>query len=237
MQVFGESTTPIGRRIPDYPDIIRRATEAYDEGDEHTASMAVDGLARRVSAMLPSGADYELILGTIRFTVEHGARVRRHGGVELTGKALLDAVSDDDTYLVDYVPEGRAAVEGVTYKGALLYDLLNAFERDHWAVEGTPDHFKAQRTGKDGAQVYELRRVAPSQLWPAKGDTITIRRSPEAGKPLEFTGTVVRTPADGDFELGVDYAPDQFDANVHHSKFATTWTWESAVLPEVTQDA
>lgn len=67
-----------------------------------------------------------------------------------------------------------------------------------------------------------------AKKWPAKGDVITMSTVPGAATPREFTGIVIFTPADGWYELSVDYAPDCYDAKVHHSKFPDVWTWEHA---------
>ncbi|MFJ4902936.1 hypothetical protein [Streptomyces sp. NPDC088727] len=77
---------------------------------------------------------------------------------ELIGQAVIDAVTDADTYEVDYYPEGRAPHEGERMTGPVLRELLNRFKGESWGLHGTRELFKAQRsTTGAGAEVYELR--------------------------------------------------------------------------------
>ncbi|MFE6000412.1 hypothetical protein ACFQ6C_26685 [Streptomyces sp. NPDC056454] len=65
------------------------------------------------------------------------------------------------------------------------------------------------------------------QEWPARGDVVTLADIRSA-RGRTYTGEVVSTPADGWSYLTVDYAPDEWDANVWHGDFPHAWTWTSA---------
>lgn len=65
-------------------------------------------------------------------------------------------------------------------------------------------------------------------LWPAAGERVTLR-DVRSANGRAYTGRVVSTPADGEAYLSVDYAADEYDANVHHFRFRDgEWTWEYA---------
>jgi len=68
---------------------------------------------------------------------------------------------------------------------------------------------------------------APLQ-WPAAGERVTLR-DVRSARGRSYTGHVVSTPADGEAYLSVEYAPDEYDATVHHFRFRDgEWMWEYA---------
>lgn len=74
---------------------------------------------------------------------------------DLTDGDLLNIIDTGAEYDVGYYAEGQRPTEVLLYRGKPLAELLDRL-REHWALHGTAERFKAKRDTDNGTQIYEL---------------------------------------------------------------------------------